>query len=254
MKIFNQIIKGVTTAVGCSCLAFNCAAFAADVSFRPSKLEAVFYEIGFRNSNSGKFVSVFANSSGVAIDLATEGGLNTLSSGLSLSDSGTFDQMYVLISNTVSVSGEPVTGCFIKSGDFPYNDGDFNIGSTNSVLAGTANLTETGFGMQDANMNVLNSYKTDPAVTTSLNGASTSNLVLYLVNKDTKTPGLGGTINGYLFLGDLASSISLDSSKEGTLWVEVDSSEAMEADNASEGAECDNMNWQNTKFGLSVEQ
>ena len=254
MKIFNQIIKGVTTAVGCSCLAFNCAAFAADVSFRPSKLEAVFYEIGFRNSNSGKFVSVFANSSGVTIDLATEGGLNTLSSGLSLSDSGTFDQMYVLISNTVSVSGEPVTGCFIKSGDFPYNDGDFNIGSTNSTLAGTANLTETGFGIQDANMNVLNSYKTDPAVTTSLNGASTSNIVLYLVNKDTKTPGLGGTINGYLFLGDLASSISLDSSKEGTLWVEVDSSEAMEADNASAGAECDNMNWQNTKFGLSVEQ
>ena len=58
-------------------------------------------------------------------DLATEGGLNTLSSGLSLNDSGTFDQMYVLLSNTVSVAGEPVTGCYIKSGDFSYNDGDF---------------------------------------------------------------------------------------------------------------------------------
>ena len=254
MKNFKQILKGVTTAVGCSCLAFNCAAFAADVNFRPSKLEAVFYEIGFRNSSSGKFVSVFANSSGVTIDLATEGGLNTLSSGLSLNDSGTFDQMYVLLSNTVSVAGEPVTGCYIKSGDFSYNDGDFNIGTTNSALAGTANLTETGFGMQDANMDVLNSYKTTPAVTTSLNGTATSNLDLYLVNKDTKTPGLGGTINGLLFLGDLANSINLDSSKEGTLWVEVDSSEAMQADNASEGAECDNMNWQNTKFGLSVEQ
>ena len=253
MKIFKQILKRVTTAIGCSCLAFNYATFAADVSFRPDKLEAVFYEIGFRNSSSGKFVSVFSNSSGVVIDLATEGGLNTLSSGLSLSDSGTFDQMYVLISNTVSVSGGPVTGCYIKSGDFTYNDGDFNIGTTNSTLAGTANLTETGFGIQDANMGVLNSYRGIPAVTSSLNGTATSNLVLYLVNKETKTPGLGGTINGYLFLGDLASSINLDNSKEGTLWVEVDSSNSLEADNASTGV-CDNMNWQNTKFGLSVEQ
>ena len=87
MKIFKQILKGVTTTVGCSCLAFNCASFAADVSFRPSKLEAVFYGIGFRNSSSGKFVSVFANRSGVKIDLETEGGLNTLSSGISLNES-----------------------------------------------------------------------------------------------------------------------------------------------------------------------
>ena len=73
MKFFKQILKRVTTAIGCSCLAFNYAAFAADVGFRPSKLEAVFYEIGFRNSSSGKFVSVFANRSGVKIDLETEG-------------------------------------------------------------------------------------------------------------------------------------------------------------------------------------
>ena len=255
MKIIKQILKGVTTTVGCSFLALNCSVFASDpdVSFRPDKLLAVFYEIGFRNSSSGKFLSVFSNSSGVVIDLAAEGGLNTLSSGLSLSDSGTFDQMYVLISNTVSVSGGPVTGCYIKSGDFAYNDGDFNIGTTNSTLAGTANLTETGFGNQDANMSVLNSYSGNPAVTTSLNGTATSNLVLYLVNKETKTPGLGGTINGYLFLGDLASSINLDDSKEGTLWVEVDSSDSLEAENVSKGG-CDNMNWQNTKFVLSVEQ
>ena len=66
--------------------------------------------------------------------------------------------------------------------------------------------------MQDANMDVLNSYKTTPAVTTSLNGTATSNLDLYLVHKETKTPDLGDTINGLLFLGDLANSTSLDSS------------------------------------------
>ena len=98
--------------------------------------------------------------------------------------------MYVLLSNTVSVAGEPVTGCYIKSGDFSYNDGDFNIGTTNSALAGTANLTETGFNINDADMNDLESYKTTPAVTTSLNGTATSNLDLNFVKKDTKTPGL----------------------------------------------------------------
>ena len=98
--------------------------------------------------------------------------------------------MYILLSNKISVAGEPLTGCYIKSGDFSHNNGDFNIGTTNSALAGTTNLTETGFGIHDANMDVLNSYKTTPAVTTSLNGTATSNLDLNFVKKDTKTPGL----------------------------------------------------------------
>ena len=103
-------------------------------------------------------------------------------------------------------------------------------------------------------MNDTSTYaSTNPAVTTTLNGIQTTNLALYLVNKDTKTPGLGGTINGYLFLGNLANEISLDSTKEGTLWVDIDSSEAIEVNNGKVGG-CNTMNWQNTKFGLSVEQ
>ena len=253
MKIFKQILKGSTAAI--SCALFSTTNFALadnDLQFRPTKLEAKFYEIGFRNSTSGEFASVFSNSSGTDINLATDGGINNLSSGLTLTNSGTFDQMYILVSNTVSVSGNPFSGCFIKSSDVSYSNGDFNIGTTNSALAGTSNLTETGFNGV-ANMSSLSTYKTNPAVTTTLNGTQTSNLVLYLVNKDTKTPGLGGTINSYLFLGDLASSISLDSTKEGTLWVDVDSSEALEVNNGKIGT-CNTMNWQNTKFGLSVEQ
>ena len=80
------------------------------------------------------------------------------------------------------------------------------------------------------------------------NGTQTTNSI-----KDTKTPGLGGTINSYLFLGDLANSIDLDSTKEGTLWVDVDSSEAIEVNNGQIGT-CNEMNWENTKFGLSIEQ
>ena len=253
MKKLRKALKIVAMTISCSMISICSKSFASDLSFRPDKLETKFYEIGFRNSSTGEFASVFSNSSGVPIDLSTEGGINTLSSGLGLTSTGTFDQMYVIVSNTVSVSGNPATGCFIKAGDYSYNDGDFNIGTSNSNLAGIANLTETGFGIQDANQNIPSTYTTTPAVTTTLNGTQTANLKLYLVNKDTKTPGIGGTINALLFLGDLASEINLDSSKAGTLWVDVDSSEAMEVDNGNNG-DCDNMNWQNTKFGLSVEQ
>ena len=249
-----KILKLAVTTLSFSFLSISNTALADDfdLQFRPSKLEAKFYEIGFRNSTSGEFVSVFSNSDGTDIDLATEGGLNTLSSGLNLTNSGTFDQMYILVSNTVSVSGNPFSGCFIKSADVSYVNGDFNIGTTNAALAGTANLTENGFdGVAD--MNNLDTYKTTPAVTTTVNGTQTSTLVSYLVNKDTKTPGLGGTINAYLFLGDLATSISLDNTKTGTLWFDIDSSEALEVNNGERGT-CNTMNWQNTKFGLSVEQ
>ena len=254
MKIFKQIGKVKFALLSCSLLSVTNVALADnDLQFRPEKLETKFYEIGFRNSTSGKLVSVFANSEGVPINLATEGGLNTLASGMGLTDSGTFDQMYVLVSNTVSVSGTAYSGCFIKSGNTSYSNGDFNLGTTNSTLAGTNNLTETGFnGVADMD-NTSTYASTNPAVTTTLNGIQTTNLALYLVNKDTKTPGLGGTINGYLFLGNLANEISLDSTKEGTLWVDIDSSEAIEVNNGKVGG-CNTMNWQNTKFGLSVEQ
>ena len=94
MKILNPTLKGITTAIGLSLLSISNPALADnDLQFRPTKLQAKFYEIGFRNSTSGEFATVFANSSGTDVDLATEGGINTLSSGMSLSNSGTFDQM-----------------------------------------------------------------------------------------------------------------------------------------------------------------
>ena len=115
MKILNPTLKGITTAIGFSLLSISNPALADnDLQFRPTKLQAKFYEIGFRNSTSGEFATVFANSSGTDVDLATEDGLNTLSSGMSLTNSGTFDQMYILVSNTVSVSGNPFSGCYIK--------------------------------------------------------------------------------------------------------------------------------------------
>lgn len=253
MKVLKSFLKITATIIGLSFLSSINSSLASDLYFRPTKLEAKFYELGFRNSTTGELAAVFSDSSGTSINIATEDDINTLSSGLTLNNSGTFDQLYFIISNTVSVEGEPVSGCYIKSTDVSYNDGDFRIGTNNSALAGTANITETGFGMNEYDKDDSDSYTTIPAVTTSINGTATSNLILYLVNKDTKTPGLGGTINAYLFVGDLETSINLDSSKSGTLWIDVDASQAMELDNGNNG-DCDNMSWQNTKFGLSVEQ
>ena len=140
MKIFKQIFKGTTAALSLTLLSTTNIALADnDLQFRPEKLETKFYEIGFRNSSSKKLVSVFANSEGIPINLATQGGLNTLASGMGLTDSGTFDQMYVLVSNTVSVSGAAYSGCFIKSGNTSYSNGDINIGTNNSALEGTNN-------------------------------------------------------------------------------------------------------------------
>ena len=78
MKILKLTLKGITTAMGFSLLSISNPALADnDLQFRPTKLQAKFYEIGFRNSTSGEFATVFANSSGTDVDLATEDGLNT---------------------------------------------------------------------------------------------------------------------------------------------------------------------------------
>ena len=221
----------------------------ADTTFRPSKLEARFYEIGFRNSSTSDLAPIFSSSEGQVIDISSLNSITTLKEGVALTNSGTFDQLYILASNTVSITGETGADCYLKAGDYSYNDGDYPAATTNSSLAGVANVTETGFGNKDADMGDLNSYKTTPAVTTEVNGTQTTSLDLYLVNKDTKIPGLGGTINAYLFVGNMANTINLNSSKEGTIWVDFDTSESSELNTA-----CTNANWVNTKFGLSIEQ
>ena len=74
-------------------------------------------------------------------------------------------------------------------------------------------------------------------------------MTLYLVNSITRNPGEGGSYDRYLYLGDLQSSINLDVTKEGTLWIDADTSESVELNTG-----CTNANWVNTKFGLSIEQ
>ena len=55
MKIFKQILRGTTVGISCAILSSTNVVLADnDLQFRPEKLEFKYYEIGFRNSNSGK--------------------------------------------------------------------------------------------------------------------------------------------------------------------------------------------------------
>ena len=95
----------------------------------------------------------------------------------------------------------------------------------------------------------MSSYKTTPAVSSSVNGEAVNNLTIYLVNGTTRNPGEGGPYDRYLYLGDLQTSINLTTTKKGTLWIDTDTSESISINTL-----CTDFNWGNTKFGLSVEQ
>ena len=221
----------------------------AETIIRPSKLETRFYEMGFRNSSTGEFASVFSSSDGQQVDLSSSNSVQTLSENVQLTNSGTFDQMYVLVSNTVSMTGDTGSGCYIKSGEYSYNSGDIPATTTNASLSGTAIVTEIGFGGTNATSSSLSSYKTTPAVSSSVNGEAVNNLTLYLVNGTTRNPGEGGPYNRYLYLGNLQTSIDLSTTKKGTLWIDTDTSQSVSINTG-----CSSFNWENTKFGLSVEQ
>ena len=245
MKILKKFLFGLTIFTTISVIPNS----HATTIIRPSKLETKFYEMGFRNSSTGEFASVFSSSDGQAVDLCSSNSVQTLSENVQLTNSGTFDQMYVLVSNSVSMTGETGSGCYIKSGNYSYNSGDIPATTTNASLSGTAIVTETGFGGNDANSSILSSYKANPAVSSSVNGEAVENLTLYLVNETNKNPGEGGPYNRYLYLGDLQTSINLSITKKGTLWIDTDTSESVSINSG-----CTSFNWENTKFGLSIEQ
>lgn len=245
MNFFKKFLSGIAIFSTFSAIPYSYG----ETIIRPSKLETRFYEMGFRNSSTGEFASVFSSSEGQLVDLSSSNSVQTLSENVQLTNSGTFDQMYVLVSNTVSMTGETGSGCYIKSGEYSYNSGDIPATTTNASLSGTAIVTETGFGDTNATTSSLSSYKTKPAVSSSVNGESVNNLTLYLVNGTTRNPGEGGPYNRYLYLGDLQTSINLSTTKKGTLWIDTDTSESVSINTG-----CTSFNWENTKFGLSVEQ
>ena len=245
MKILKKFLSGLAFLISISITTNSYA----ETIIRPSKLETRFYQMGFRNSSTGEFASVFSSADGQLVDLSSPNSIQTLAENTQLTNSGTFDQMYVLVSNTVSISGDTSNGCYIKGGNYSYSNGAIPATTQNSSLSGTAIVTETGFGGVAATTSDLDSYKTNPAVTSSVNGKAVNNLTLYLVNKTNRNPGSGGPYNRYLYLGDLQTPINLTTEKKGTLWIDTDTSESVAIE-----TDCTEFYWSNTKFGLSVEQ
>ena len=216
---FLKFSKVLATILASSNL-FISAPLKADGVFQPTKLAIDFYEIGLRNSTTEKLLPVFKNDNGLNIDLVSGAGEEELANGVSLDTTGTYDQMYVLTSNSPVISGNDGEGCYIKAGSYEDYDGEWAAATADSSLAGDATLTETGFGGSDSDYG-----PTSPAVTTYFNGTQTTSLVEYLVNGENKTPGAGGTFNRYLFVGELANSIDLSQVKEGTVWISVETSD-----------------------------
>ena len=92
MKILKKFLSGLAFIVSISTMTNSYA----ETIIRPSKLETKFYQMGFRNSSTGEFATVFSSSDGQIVDLSSPNSIQTLAENTQLTNSGTFDQMYVI--------------------------------------------------------------------------------------------------------------------------------------------------------------
>jgi len=194
----------------------------ADGIFRPSTFKITFYEIGIRNSSTGALLPVFKESNGIEYDLSSPNVTFNPPSNFSLVP-GSYDQLYVLTSNVLKISGNDGT-CFITGGaSQTQNDGDWAVVQTGNAGAGEATITENGFNSGG----VYDLGPVTPAVSAAVNGTATSTLAQYLVSSSNPVPGGGGTVNRFLFIGGLANSINLDASTTTkTVGITIDTSQS----------------------------
>ena len=218
----------------------------------PSRLSITLYEIGFRDSTTSNLNPVFKDLSGnTMIDLIEYKGTPTnLTNGLQAPSDGTFDQLYFITSNNPLASGNNGSGCYIKQGTYSYNDGVIvGAATTNSALAATvsnpASFTETGLSGSDDSYGPVT-----PVVTASVNGSSTSDMKLLLVNDNNVS---SKPYTKYLHYANLSTSITIEDKKEGTLILTYNTDKAMGFRASGGGAGCDNYFWDEIGINLSVE-
>ena len=218
----------------------------------PSSLKITLYELGFRDSTTGSLNPVFKDLTGnTLLDLIEYKGKSTnLTNGLQAPSDGTFNQLYFITSNNPLVSGNNGSGCYIKQGTFSYNDGNIVGASTaDSALAATVNnpasFIETGFNGSDDNYGPVT-----PVVTATVNGSSTSNMNLVLVN-DNNVP--SKPYSKYLHYANLTSPVVIQDKKEGTLILTYNTDEAMGFSSAGGGAGCGDYYWDTVGINLSIE-
>jgi hypothetical protein len=211
----------------------------ADGIFRPTAFKVTFYEIGLRNSVTGARNPIFQSNSGTQVDLSQPSTL-TLISG-SRPTNGTWDQAYALFSNSIILGGTDGNGCFIQSGATDTdNDGTFEIVTNNAALSGLATTTESSFGGSLG--------PGTPSVTSAVNGSAVTNLESYLVSSSNPTPGGGGSINRFLFIGTIGNPVTITDQSTGTVTYIIDTSRALETSGG-----CTRVSYSNTGFNISIE-
>jgi hypothetical protein len=212
----------------------------ADGIFRPTSFKVTFYEIGLRNSSTGARNPIFQSNDGRQVNLSNPATINLANGGRP--QSGSWDQAYALFSNTIGLAGTDGAGCYIRGGASDTDsDGSWEIVTNNAALSGEATTTETSFGFGFLGPGT-------PAVASSVNGTAVNNLRSYLVSSTNPIPGGGGAIDRFLFIGTLASPVTITDSNSGTINYTVNTSRALETSGG-----CASVSYSNTTFNISIE-
>jgi len=188
----------------------------ADGTFRPTSFKVTFFEVGVQNSATGSRSPIFRNNSGEELNIANPGALGF--SSLTKPSNGTYDQIYVLVSNSIKINGTDGTGCFTLSGaSSGATNGQFSVTTSTEALRGEATTTETGFGAVGQN------GPATPLLIGSLNGAVTS-VSIGLVSSTNPVIGGGGVINRYLYTGNIGNTYRVTDSTTGSIAFHFDTS------------------------------
>jgi len=235
-------VLSTISALSLGLLALDSHRANADGIFRPTTFKVTFYQIGLRDSVTGTLNPILNNPNGVEVDLSSPGKSLALASGERPS-SGQFDQLYVLIENSFNVSGTDGNGCYIRSGSSAIHSGGTTaIVTSNSALSGEGTSIHMDYGSPG------NYGPYTPDIMSSVNGNAVTNLKEYLVSSSNPTPNGGGTINRYLYLGDIPS-VSIDSTSKGSVIYTIDTSRAGRISGS-----CGGFSFGNVKFNMSVLQ
>jgi hypothetical protein len=215
----------------------------ADGIITPSTFKIKFYETGLRKSATGETSPIFQSTSGIEIDLSSPETYSLATAVRPTAD--TWDQGYALTSNSVVIAGNDTSGCYIQAGATDADtDGTYEVVTNNAALSGMATITENEFGIDGNAFGPANA-----AVTATVNGIAATTLTVSLVSSSNLTPGGGGTVNRWMFLGTLADPVEITSNNSGTIIYTIDTSESMQIINT-----CSSVDFVNTKFNISIEQ
>jgi len=243
LTYLKKLSKTTFAAIAITSTTLWCQPSWSDGIFRPNIFKVRFYQIGLRDSATGALLPVFRDDNGIEYNLSDPNVTFEPPSSFSLTP-GSYDQLYVLTSNTIKVSGNDGVCFTIAGANKTQNDGDWDIVQNGAAGAGEATITESGFNGGGIN----DKGPVNPAVAAAVNGSPTLNLVQWLVNSNDPTPGGAGVPNRYLFLGAIANPLNIDSTTNPkTVGITIDTSQSGRITGG-----CAQYRFQLTKFALTI--